>query len=96
MAPENKTPEQTPDETVVQVSPQIDYGVSIFMMDNNKPHVEVTGNPSALQLEMLLVPALSNVQGDIIVGKMLTAMQQQMQQHTAARQHKRIITPGTK
>jgi hypothetical protein len=66
------------DETT-EIPPQIVYGISIFMMDNNKPHVEVNGTPTALDLQMLLAPALANVTGNITAEKVVQLMKAEAQ-----------------
>ena len=53
----------------IEVKPQIQYGISVFFPTSGKPHVQITGTPSLLELQMLLGPALANIEGDITANK---------------------------
>jgi hypothetical protein len=63
-------------EETLEVKPQIVYGISLFWLSNGKPHVVVTGDPapSLLELQMLLAPALANIEGDITAAKVVKGM----------------------
>ncbi len=48
-------------EAETPARPQVVYGVTILMMSNGRPHVEMTGKPSYTQSIMLLEAALANL-----------------------------------
>jgi len=77
---------QQPGEDTIEVPPQIVHGISIFLMDNGKPQVEVTGTPSLLDLQMLLAPALANIEGDITATKVVEMMKAEAQVRAAEMQ----------
>lgn len=87
VGPDGQAPEPGPEQPDVpevgddtnEVPPQIVYGISLFFMDNGKPHVEMTGEPSLLDLQMLLAPALANIEGDIVASKVLSMFQAEHQ-----------------
>lgn len=81
-----KTTEQ---QAEVEVPPQIVYGVSVFFLDNGKPHIELTGEPSILECQMLLAPALANINAELAAEKVMQKMQQQ-----AAKAHMRNKLSG--
>lgn len=56
------------------------YGISIFMMPDGKPMVQTTkradgSDPSYLECQMLLAPALENINSEITANKVMANLQ---------------------
>jgi len=62
-------------EEEIEQTPQIVYGISLFMLDNGQPSVNVTGEPDMGALQRLMAGALQNLNADIIARKVLDKME---------------------
>lgn len=81
-------------EAIEQVPPQIVHGISLFLMDDGQPRVDITGEPTHLECQMLLSTALANVEGDIVAHKVVKLLEAESQKRQAlmAAQQSRIVT----
>ncbi len=80
MGVEDATFEEIPDGAAAPVSEetvapaQVVYGVHLMMMDDGKPHVEITGKPSYPELLRLLDEVSHNMRAELtaerVVGKL--------------------------
>jgi hypothetical protein len=74
------------EDDVMEVPPQVAFGITILEMTDGSPKVQVTGEPDLGQLQRLLSMGLMNIEADIIASKVVQKMQD-------AKKKQRIVTP---
>ena len=59
------------DEEEISALPQVEYSVTLMMMSNGKPHVEITGTCTYPELLRLMMEAEENMRAELLADRIV-------------------------